>query len=111
MTQTTQNATIFQGEKKSIVFSFPTGTDLSNATAEYGVFQTFELSPKIRKTSGAAEITIDDGADTVTVDLLKADSSEMEGDYYHELNMFDVSQNPIVSAVGILTIEGRAIRT
>ena len=100
-----------QGEKKSIVFSFPTGTDLASVSAEYAAFERFALSPKIRKTSGAAEITVDDGADTVTVDFLKADSANMEGDYYHELDCFDGSLNPIVSAIGILTVKGRAIRT
>ena len=109
MTQVAQDFSIFQNEPKSLVFTLPTGDYSGVASAEWAAFERFGLSPVIQKTGGA--VVVSDVSDDVTVTLVSGDTEGLEGDYFHELDLFDGSGNPIVSAIGTLTVSVRAIKT
>ena len=109
MTQVAQDFSIFQNEPKSLVFTLPTGDYSGVASGEWAAFEKFGFSPVIQKTGGS--VVTDDSNDNVTVTLVSGDTEGLEGDYFHELDLFDGSGNPIVSAIGTLTVSERAIKT
>lgn len=108
MTKVSQDFTIYQNEPKSLVFTLPAGS-YAGLTGEWAAFESFKMAPVVRKTGGS--VVIDDGADTATVSLLSTDITDLVGDYFHELDLFDGSGDPIVTAVGILTVSERAIQS
>ena len=105
MAKRRQNARMWQGEDKSLVFTV-TGTTLTTATAIVWELSETERSDDatLTKTLAAAEITADsDTQCTVTLD--GADTESINGDYYQELRVTDANALEQVVAVGTLTIE------
>lgn len=104
MAKTQQNATMWQGETKSLVFTI-SGTTVTTATAiVWELSKTVSSANLVTKTLAAGTITAD-SATQCTVALTASDTNSINGKHYHELRITDASSNTTVVASGYLQIE------
>ena len=102
MTEVNQNATMWQGESKSLVFTI-TGTDPTTATDITWKLTTSNQATTIATKTLADGVTADSSTQ-LTVTLDPDDTGSVSGKHYHELRITDVSGNEAVVAIGTLTI-------
>ena len=103
MAKTLQNATMWQGEDKSLVFTV-SGTLLTDATA---------IKWELSKTLSSANLVTKDLTDGVvadsdtqcTVTLATTDTDSISGKHYHELRVTDSTGNEAVVSTGTLDIK------
>lgn len=103
MAKTQQNATMWQNEDKSLVFTV-TGTTLTTATAiKWELSVTNRTANLVSKTLGSG-ITAD-SATQCTVALDATDTTSLIGDYYHELRVTNATGSEEVVSAGTITIK------
>ena len=104
-----QHFHIFHHEPRKLKISHDKAR-YTDPTAEWAVFEDFGKAPVVRKTGESIEL--DGRKNLATVSILAGDiPGHMHGDYYYELAICDESgEHPVVSAVGVLTVDGRAIQ-
>jgi len=125
MTSTDQNLSMYAGTRVSARFTVTdTDSDTPDDLTAYSVLRwavvpydnastvAFRRHPVLEKKSttaqastGGNEIDIaGDNDERADVQLIAADTEDLEGTYYHELEGVDSNGNAIVLAVGTLTI-------
>ena len=104
-----QHFHIFHHEPRKLKISH-SEVPYAEPTGEWAVFEDFRKAPVVRKTGEAVEL--DGRKNLATVSIQPGDISDsMHGDYYYELAICDENgEHPVVSAVGVLTVDGRAIQ-
>lgn len=116
MATTEQNDAFHAGNRRRLRFEIedadnaPDALDLTGLTAKWACAplrfdRTFMEPASISKETGAGITVIGSAVDGVLeVELLGADSASLEGEFYHELELFDGDGNGLVVATGTLTI-------
>lgn len=106
MTKKNQNFEIYAGDTKDIIIAVTdaagAAVNLSGATAKWVLKKNASASNSAYKTTGNG-ITVVGGV--VTVRMNSADTQGLQGRYYHEAEVTDVSGNVSTILTGYVTIE------
>lgn len=119
MAKTGQDATIYKNNRVILEFSIvdedasgEPALDVTGYTIKYAI-APFDLngnplvnSPVIDESTAGAKVVVTSAVGgLVEVRLGAADTDLLRvADYYHELEVFDASNNPVVAATGTLTV-------
>lgn len=111
---TDQDFTMFSGDDKELVVVIKdvAGDAVNIAGLLSAIWEcsklredgTFSSTPVISKSIGAGIELTSAGAGELTVTLDQADTEDLYGDYYHELEIVDSNSNKQTVMVGTLTI-------
>ena len=95
-----QNFEMWQGEDKELVFSITDVDDLSGASAQWQLANSYYRNAEITKSG-----TVDGSAATVTILLEPDDTLSLKtGTWVHQLRLTDSSGNRNKAAEGKLTL-------
>lgn len=107
MTSTSQDITIIQGDTCLITVTVTesgSAKNLSGASIKWQCARNAKGPPALTKTTSDG-ITITNAAGGIcTVSITAADSALLEEEYYHEMQVTDVSSNVSTVLTGTLTV-------
>lgn len=123
MAQTNQDDTFYAGNTRVLQFAItdaevdpPVPLDLTGCTVQWALSAmlidgSYDTVAILKKDSAGTDVIIDGDPSTgiVRVRIRPADTAELAGRYYHELEVIDVAGNPVVVATGYLTINPNVV--
>lgn len=103
----TQNFAMVSGDDKTLSVSCVDNNGdavtVTGGSASYEIATSVHAStPSISKTSTAGEITL--SGSTITITLEPDDTADLDGEYYHELQVTDASGNVYTGFSGTVII-------
>jgi Protein of unknown function (DUF4054) len=113
MTDTAQNFSVYVGNDTDVLFDIgPDDTGLNLALAQSLTWKAYdqtlgvpEMSTAvISKASGSGIIITDPLLLTITVTLNNADTSGLNGNYYHEIKVVDTAGKVTTTTIGFMTV-------
>lgn len=118
MAATNDTIIVYAGNKRTLRFTVLdaegaafdlTGYDVRWALSKYGASGSYTTTAEVNKHSdNASEITVTDNV--VDVVLVGADTANLSaGDYYHELEIVDGSDESLVVAVGDVELRSNVV--
>lgn len=116
MAQTNQNDTFYANNIRVLEFTLTdedaeAPLDLTGCTVRWALSAllidgSYDTTPVLRKDSvTAGGIVVENAsAGTLRVEIEAADTADLSGRYYHELEVLDAAGDPVVVSTGYLTI-------
>ena len=108
-----QDFTTWKGNYRQIVFYIEDVSSVTGGTAEWAMSDSPTGTTLILKTSANTGITL--SGKYVTVTLSPTDTNDASGissgNYYHELRLVDIANQPSTPAIGTVTLKDVLIKT
>jgi hypothetical protein len=124
MAETGLTDTMWAGNKRVLAYTVEdsdagdgSAKDLTGLTVKWALSKmssdgTYSTTAILEKATGGNGITVTDAAaGELEVDLDAADTSDLAGDYYFELEVYDATPEGVVVATGTLTINRNVVNT
>lgn len=109
---------MYQGDSKRLHFTITDGSgaplDISDAAvtwqASKGSTSRFSLTPVLTKAIGAGLTITDELNGALVVELLPADTENLRGSFYYELEIQDASGDVATAATGQFTVKPSLVK-
>lgn len=104
MTKTKQDFTMYAGDTPPFTITMTDSTNLSGATVKWGLRRGHVKGPQVLlKTSQDGGLSA--SGSVVTINLLNSDTSALDGQFYHEAEVTDISGKVSTIMTGNITIQ------
>jgi len=111
MTKTNQNARIFTGEDKNLVFTITDSTgasvDMAGASAWWIMQDETSSGSILLLKTGGSGVTVSGSTVTVAVPGSLTGGCSLSGTYFHQLSASDTSDQVSVLSEGVITFDRR----